>query len=128
MTEVLYDKNRKYVNNASRAFDLVWSLKDFSRLATATSSQSPLGHDSRRRHPPSSDPIFTHCSRPSTSGMLTQDLTSVVSIRQQTVDELQRFGCIGHVWTCMGVALTFSHRKFGCHIEFLIACDYSNTV
>ena len=32
-----------------------WSLKDFSRLATATSSQSPLGHDSRRRHPPSSD-------------------------------------------------------------------------
>ena len=55
MTEVLYDKNRKYVNNASRAFDLVWSLKDFSRLTTATSSQSPLGHDSRRRHPPSSD-------------------------------------------------------------------------
>ena len=32
-----------------------WSLKDFSRLETATSSQSPLGHDSRRRHPPSSD-------------------------------------------------------------------------
>ena len=50
MTEVLYDKNRKYVNNASRAFDLV-----SSRLATATSSQSPLGHDSRRRYPPSSD-------------------------------------------------------------------------
>ena len=23
MTEVLYDKNRKYVNNAARAFDLV---------------------------------------------------------------------------------------------------------
>ena len=54
MTEVLYDKNRKYVNNASRAFDLE-IIKDFSRLATATSSQSPLGHDSRRRHPPSSD-------------------------------------------------------------------------
>ena len=32
-----------------------WSLKDFSRLATATSAQSPLGHDGRRRHPPSSD-------------------------------------------------------------------------
>ena len=54
MTEVLYDKNRKYVNNASRAFDLE-IIKDFSHLATATSSQSPLGHDSRRRHPPSSD-------------------------------------------------------------------------
>ena len=40
-----------------------WPLKDFSRLATATSSQSPLGHDSRRRHPPSSDlkvPIYPH--------------------------------------------------------------------
>ena len=32
-----------------------WSVKDFSRLATATSSQSPLGHESRRGHPPSSD-------------------------------------------------------------------------
>ena len=52
MTEVLYDKNRKYVNIASRAFDLE-IIKDFSRLATATSSQSPLVHDSHRRHPPS---------------------------------------------------------------------------
>ena len=25
----------------------------------------------------------------------------------------------------MGVALTFSHSKFRCHIEFLITCDYS---
>ena len=32
-----------------------WSLEDFLRLATVTSSQSPLGHDSRRRHPLSSD-------------------------------------------------------------------------
>ena len=61
MTEGIYDKNRKYVNNAARAFDLTLyfkdskDFKDFSRLATATSSQSPLGHESRRRHPPSSD-------------------------------------------------------------------------
>ena len=32
-----------------------WSLKDISRLARDTSSQSPLGHDSGHRHPPSSD-------------------------------------------------------------------------
>ena len=31
------------------------SLKEFSRLTTATSSQSTLGHDSRHRQPPSSD-------------------------------------------------------------------------
>ena len=62
MTEGVYDKNRKYVNNAARTFDLVSKdfkdsedFKDFSRLATATSSPSPLGHGSRRRHPPSSD-------------------------------------------------------------------------
>ena len=63
LTEVLYDKNRKYVNRAARAFDLV-SSGYFSRLATATSSQSSLGHDSRHRHPPYSDlkvPTISHC-------------------------------------------------------------------
>ena len=34
---------------------LTWSLKDFSRLAMATSSQSPLSHESCHRHPLFSD-------------------------------------------------------------------------
>ena len=61
MTEVLYDKNRKYVNNAARAFDLV--SQGFFAPHDGILFPVPLGHHSRRRHPPSSDLKVLSCSK-----------------------------------------------------------------